>query len=247
MGVVFECKTVVTEILDIISGLGHGPERQEFDGIVFRSVLCRSKQGIQFLGNFLSISGRSHPVAKISDEVAQTLHLLLIRLIMHTIDKSLLGLGDELGHTSVGQKHEFLNKPVGFLGNLLVYVHGLSLLIHFHLHLRSFEAYGSGSKSLLTELGSKTMKNKDSVLKFFRHALMNALGTCLDDLLGIFICETMVGIYHCATEPLSGYPAQRCDLEHSRECQFLLIRTERADLVAEFLWKHRHSPVYQIY
>ena len=82
----------MTEILRIITCLGHSPERQELNGIIFRSILGRCKQRVEFLRYFLAVAGRAHLVAEVAYEVAQILDLFLIWLIMDTIYKGLCGL-----------------------------------------------------------------------------------------------------------------------------------------------------------
>ena len=78
---------------------------------------------------------------------------------MHTIYKRLLAFHrHELCHAAVCQKHELLDKPVGLLGNLLVYIYRTALLIHLDLHLRTLETDGSGCESLLAELGCKAIE-----------------------------------------------------------------------------------------
>ena len=156
----------MSQILGVIAGLGHCPQREEFDGIVFRSVLSRCKKAVEFPGYLPAVCGRSHLVAEVAYEVTQVVNLLLVWLVMHTIDKGLsrlsatlcLSLADSLaacGHKlrdrPVGKEHELLDQPVSLLGNLLIHIHRASLLIHNDLHLRSFETDGSAGKPLLPE------------------------------------------------------------------------------------------------
>ena len=111
---------------------------------------------------------------------------------MHTIHKRLLAFHrHELCHAAVCQKHELLDKPVGLLGNLLVYIYRTALLIHLYLHLRTLETDGSGCESLLAELGCKAMKNKYGISYFLLHTLVLSLWI-FNDRLSLLICKAMV-------------------------------------------------------
>ena len=69
MSIVLERKSIVSKVFRIITSLGHGSEREKLYGIVFRGILSRRKEAVEFLGDFLSARGRSHTVAEIADEV----------------------------------------------------------------------------------------------------------------------------------------------------------------------------------
>ena len=259
--IVFECKAVVTEIFSVITGLGHCPEREEFYGVVFRRILGCREQIVKLLGYLLAVCRRSHAVAEVAYEVAQVLDLLLVRLVMHTIDKCLgllaralcrsvsdaLAAGrHKLRHSAIGQEHELLDEPVGLLGHLLIDIHRTALLVHLDLHLRTVEAYGSSRESLLAELGRQTMKRKDCRYYLCRDTLVSSL-RLVYDLLSFLVCKSIVGIYDGLAEPLADDAAERSHLEDCRECEFLLLRTEGAEFVAELLREHRHGPVHQVY
>ena len=201
MRIILECQTVVAEILDVVSGLGHGPEREQLDGIIFRRILGCGKQGIELSGYILSIVCRTHLIAEIAYEITQVLYLFLIRLVMHTIYEglcrpaplgrsiphSLTSRSHKFRHTSVGKEHKFLDKPVGLLGHLLIHIHRASLFVDLHLHFRALEAYGPGGKPLLAKLGGKTMKGQNSLLDLLGNALMRRLRTAFDYSLSLFV------------------------------------------------------------
>ena len=82
---------------------------------------------------------------------------------MYTIDKC-LGIflrhavhftsgSHKLRHCLIGQKHEILNKPIGFLGNLLIYPYRLTLRIDLNLHLGTVKINGSGLPPLSPHYG----------------------------------------------------------------------------------------------
>ena len=252
----------MAEVFGIIAGLGHSPERKKLDRIIFRCVLGGSEQVVQLLGYFLSIGCRSHPVAEVADEVTEALDLLLVRLVMDTIHEGLrllagsllrslpysLAAGrDKLCDGPVGKKHELLDEPVSLLCHLLVYIDRTSRLVYLDLHFRTVEADCSCREPLLAELCRKAVQYEDSILYLFCNAFMRSLRSGLDYRLSLFVCKSEVRIDHSLTEPLAHDTSKRGHLEDSRECQLLFMRTEGAELVAELLRKHRHSPVDQIY
>ena len=180
------------------------------------------------------------------DTIYESLRLAacaLCRSLAHTLATCRYELSDR----AVGKKHELFDKPVRFLCDLLVYIHRTSLLIDLNLHLRTVETDGSCCKSLLAKLGCKAMKNQNSICNLCRHTFVCHSRTGLDDHLSIFVCKTEVRVYCGLAEPLGNDASERSDLKHSRERKFLLIRTERTDLVAELLRKHRHSSVNQVH
>ena len=90
------------------------------------------------------------------------------------------------------------------------------------------------------------MKRKDCRHYFYRDTLVSSL-RIVYDLLSLLVCEPVVRIYDGLAEPLADDAAERSHLEDCRECELLLLRTERAELVAELLREHRHGPVHQVY
>ena len=87
MSIIFECKSVVAKVFHIISGLCHCPEGKQFYGIVFRSILCCSKERVEFLGYILTGVCRSHPVTEVTYEVPEGLDLVLIRFVMDSVNE----------------------------------------------------------------------------------------------------------------------------------------------------------------
>ena len=97
MGVILESKSVMADVLRRIAGLGHGPERKEFNCIELRCILCLGEEVVEFLGNFLPVACRPHLVAEITYEIPQVCNLVLIRFIMNSIYECLrLGLAPVL-------------------------------------------------------------------------------------------------------------------------------------------------------
>ena len=67
------------------------------------------------------------------------------------------------------------------------------------------------------------------------------------DSLCFFIAETVIGIYDCPAEPLTGHTTERSHLENCREGEFLFMRSEGTKLVRKLFRKHWDSPVDKIY
>ena len=171
MCVVLERQAVVPDIVGAVAGLRHCPERQHFYGIVLRSILGPGEETVELTGYFLSVLGRSHLIAEIMYEGAESLELFPVGLVMDTVDKCLCpGFGGSLGrflrryaqiaqacsgnrriaaalcdklrHASVGKEHELLDEPVGLLADFLVDTDRTAFFIHLHFHFRAVEADG---------------------------------------------------------------------------------------------------------
>ncbi len=69
----------------------------------------------------------------------------------------------------------------------------------------------------------------------------------LDDLLGLLVVKAVVGIYDGAAVPLAQHAGLVVQLEDRRIAELVLVRTQRAELVAEVLRQHRHRAVHQIH
>ena len=165
-------------------------------------------------------------------------------------------LRHELCHASVCKQHKFLYEPVGLLGNLLADSHRFSVFVHLHLHLRTLEADGPGCKTLLAELGSQLVECQHCFLHLHRYDLAlphNFGGIALNDFsffydgLCPFISKTEIRFDDCTPEPFGNDTCQRSNFKHRRESEFLFIRTQGTELVAELFRQHRHCPVHEIY
>ena len=75
---------------------------------------------------------------------------------------------------------------------------------------------------------------------------VQSLVAIVNYLLCSLIRESVVGFYHCPAEPCTLDSGERREFENSRECEFFLVRTKRAELVGKLFREHRHRAVYQI-
>ena len=124
---------------------------------------------VEALGQLLRSVGL-HLVTEVFYKCLQFSHLLHVRFVVDTEDegRSLLAdrSGNVCGNSLVGQKHIFLDEPVGALGYLLNDIHRFSLFVHHNLHLRPFEADGTVLESLLAENGCEFVKFKHGCYDF---------------------------------------------------------------------------------
>ena len=177
-----------------------------------------SEQAVEFGGDVVA-GGVLHPVAEAFGEFAQAFQLDLVGFAVDTVDEGLgvfgghavhlAGGGHILGHRAVGEQHEFLDKPVGLRGNLLVDVYGLAVLVDQHLHLGPVEVDCSGlALGGLHDAGEAVeFAYRECEFVGFRHAFG------LDDMLRAVIVETAVGTYDGAAYPARAHFGLRAHLE----------------------------------
>ena len=173
---------------------------------------------------------------------------------MDTVDEGLLrpgglffpgALADEFRHVLVGQQHKFFNQPVGFLAEFLEDFYRTARLVHPHFHFGAVEVDGAGRKAFPADDGGQLVE--------FQHGLSDGLWNAakgrvpaVNDGLGAFVVETPVGIDEGADDARGDDFGFGGELEHHGEGEFVFVGTQGAELVGEFLRKHRDGPVHQI-
>ena len=265
MRIELEGQSVVADVVGTVAGLGHGPEGEDLDGAQFRLVLRIHHQAVQGVGDVLAGADGPHLVAEVAGELPQTGDLLQVGLVMDPVHEGLGILdglaahlavrGDELGDVFVRQKHEFLDEPVGLLGIFLVHGHRLAVFVDLHLHFGTLEVHGAGSETLFAELQGYLIEDQhrflhvirnDAAFGSFAELRLHSVVPGLDDGLGALVGEAVVGLDDRPAEPGIDDLRERGDLEHGGEGELLLVRTQGAQFVGEFLRQHGHGPVHQI-
>ena len=245
-----EGQAVVTDVVGGVAGLGHAPEGDVLEGHVLGLALGGFHEAVKSLSRAGTVERALDLISEASCETFQAFQLLGIWEIMDTVDEGLGLLGshavhlsvgsNELGHGAIRQKHELLDEPVGLLGEHLVHVDRTALGIYLDLHFRTVEIHRSGIETLLLENLSERVQNLDCLFNG-RFSLL-----FLDNILSLLIVKTIVGIDYRAAYPAVLDIPLRVDFGDHREGELVLVRTERAELVAEFLRQHRHGAVHEI-
>ena len=265
MRVELEGQAVMADVVGAVAGLGHGPERQDLDGAQLRLLLGVRQETVQREGDVFAAADGAHLVAQVAGELAQAGHFLEVGLVVDTVDESLgvreglashlAARGDVFRHVLVRQEHELLDEPVGFLGELLAHGDGLAVLVDIDLHFGAVEADGAGGETLLAQFQGQFVEGEDGFLHLVRdNAAFRAFAELfdhrvvpgVDDGLGEFIGEPVVGDDFRPAEPGVDDLRERGDLEHGGEGELLLVRAQGAQLVGEFLRQHGHGAVHQI-
>ena len=163
--------------------------------------------------------------------------------------------GHVFGYGAVCEQHEFLDEPVGFLGEFLVYADGLAVLVNVHLHFRAVEVHGAGGETLFAQLQGQFVEDEHGFLHLGGDHPAFASGSELllhgpvsgfDDGLGQFIVKTVVGDNVGAAEPgVDDFGLGR-QFKDGREGEFFLVGAQGAKLVGEFLRQHGDGAVHQI-
>ena len=242
--IVGEGQAVMADVFRGVAGFGHGAQGQDLDGGQLRLVLGVFHEAVERFGNVFAVLDGAHFVAKMRGEVLQAAQLFHIGEVVDAVHKGFLGFGHIFRYAAVGKKHEFLNEPVGFLGEFLVHAYGLAVRGHLHFHLRAFEVYGAGLEAFGAELGGQPVKGENGLLDGCRHVFRFF---AFDDGLGAFIVEPVIRDNFRAAEPGVQDLGLRRKLKYGGEGEFFLVRAQGAQFVGEFLRQHGHSTVHQVH
>nr|CRY96288.1 hypothetical protein [uncultured prokaryote] len=179
MRVELESKSVMSDIVRAVASFGHRPQRQNLYSAEFRFVFRLVKKSIESLGYFLAIVSAPHLITEIAGKLTKPGDLLAVRLVMDTIDKCLgfLLLGtvhlaasrDKFRYRPVSQQHELLYKPIGLLGDLLIYSYRTAFFVHFDVHFRTLETDRTCCKSLFAQFSRKIMHRQYRLLQLTRN------------------------------------------------------------------------------
>ena len=119
MRVVVEGKSVVTDVLGRIDRLCHRSDGKSREQVLLRTVVNILHQLVDALCHCLVVAHCLYLVAEARSHACKAHHLLLCRLVMHSIDEGLGLLADavhslayRLCHSSVGKQHELLDELV---------------------------------------------------------------------------------------------------------------------------------------
>ena len=129
-------------------------------------------------------------------------------------------LGAELRYATVSQEHKLLDKLVGLLLHLEIYTRRVSLLVEVELRLTTRECYCSLAESLLAECLSQSVECQNLIFEIALARLYYRL--CL------LVGEATVGVDYGATKPLLQYLTLLVDVENCRECELVLVWSQRA-------------------
>ena len=116
MGVVFECKAEVSDVLCGVFGLLHGAQGDLFDDVLLFLSFDVAQQVVE-RRCCVAASGAAHLVAELGNETREDCELLEVGLVVDAVDKGLWGVvgclfAYCLGYGAVGEQHELLNELV---------------------------------------------------------------------------------------------------------------------------------------
>ena len=231
-------------VVSAVARPGHRAQRQDLQSALLRLALGLLQEVVEAAHSLLSVLGRTHSVAEDLGERPQRIELLGVGSLVDTVDERRLLerrqlAGDKLRHPLVGQQHKLLDEPVALLGDPLPHLYRTAFLVDLDLHLRPLEVHRAVVETVLAKDGGKVVQLAD--LGSQRPLVR------LDDLLGLVIVETVVRIDDGAAVPLAVNLGVVVQLEYRRIAELVLVRTQRAELVAEVLRQHRHGAVHKIY
>ena len=102
----------------------------------------------------------------------------------------------EFGHGAVGEQHELLYQPVGFLAYFFVNVYRTSVFVHLHLHFGPVEINGSHLEAFGLQFRSQAVKCQDGLFQFAGRGF-----SAFDYALGLVVIQTEIGIDGRAAYP----------------------------------------------
>ena len=150
VGVVLEDQTIVALGLFLVHSLGHAAEHSGVDDLLIGSAAHALEDGAQLLGG-------GHLFCKVVIDPAglqqsvQTLQLLGIGLLVHTVDKGDLLDAGKVSRALVGQQHEFLDHGLALTGGALLDVDAVAVLVKDELDFTALNVHAS---ALLAQAGT---------------------------------------------------------------------------------------------
>ena len=262
MGVVVEGESIVSDIMHTVLGLHHRPQSHCLDGILLTCALSSTHQGIERLSDGSLRATRLHLIAEFRHELAQVLEFLRIGLVVDTIRQRLcllplLHTSDGLCHRLISQQHELLDEFVGIFRHLEVSLDGFARLIDIEVEFLAIKLHGAILETGSTQFLGKGIKFDQfgSVFsligmilrsrgRWFACAILHAI--ILQNLLHLLIGIATIALNHRMSQmPLLDVRLV-VHLEDDTITEFLLVRTQRADEIAETLWQHGDGAVDEV-
>ena len=262
MCVILEGKTEVTDVVNGVLCLHHGTQGYHLDEVVLWLAFTVSHQLVQALGGGSLGALGLHLVAELHHELTQGFQLLWVWVVVDTIRQRLrllafLYLADAFRNRAVGKEHEFLYKFVGILRTLVVATHRLALLVDVEVQFLSVELHGtileaSGTQFLRQAVESDELEGILALIWMLRclsrcwlaRAIHYAIG--FEKFLYFLIFIAAVAFDDGMYDAIVLYLSVVVQLEDDAIRQFLLVRTEGADEVAETFWQHRNGAINEI-
>ena len=163
---------------------------------------------------------------------------------MDTIDKGLGGavlghLADVLGYLAVSQQHELLDKLVGVLCHMDMDSGGPALLVDVKLLLLAVEGHRA---AILKTTAAQLLRHLVEHGEFVGQVALAGL----QDVLSLLVGESPVAACHRMADFVFLHLCLGIHLHDDRVGEFVLVGSQRADVVAQFLGQHGDGAVHQI-
>ena len=203
---------------------------QMFDGFgsSFRAVLV-----------LLVTFGQMHRVAELMHKLAQRLNFVGIGHVMHTVHYILIRAGQLHCYRSVSQQHKLLNQMMRRSGFLQLEPRGPTLFVNKHFDLFALKLYCAMFEAVLAQDIRKAVEFFDSGhhIAADRAAMHRFAGFSftIDDILSLFVVQANIRTDDCTANLVLEHFGGCIHREDHRHGQFVLVRTERAELVTQAL------------
>ena len=190
-----------------------------------------------------------HIIPKVVEKCRQLLYLVLIRSLMHPVDKGQFLPVKMLSNGLVGRQHEVLDDPGSHIALIGTDLLGHSALIQQDLALREVKVYTAPFPPLFPQQARQGL-----------HLLQHGQKLCILRESRIFFCQIILreqalhsGVGHTMTHPDHGFAnliiydtALRVNGHQTTQGQPVHPRVQGTDAVAQCLRQHGYHPIHQI-
>ena len=142
-------------------------------------------------------------------------------------------------HRLVGQKHEFLDQLVGFVGGLLFDPVGPAAFVEPHAQLGKVQIEGAGGEASFSEGRSERPRLLEETIEIIG-------GRPVQAELRLLVSEAVSGVDDRALKAGDADAAVRPDTDKGRVSEPLFLGTQGAEVIRKPLRQHGDDPVHQV-
>ena len=162
---------------------------------------------------------------------------------MDAVDQRYLGALQRFGGGDIGEDHELLDQPVGI--EPLRRHHAIDRVVRgeHDLAFRDVEIEG---RALVSRALERTICGIERLQDGAEQGTGRVVGPAVDRGLRLLIGKLGGGTDQHAVERVDTLAAVGADHHSHRDRGAILVRAQRAQLVGDALWQHRHHPIREI-
>ncbi len=174
-------------------------------------------------------------------ESCQCLKFLFVRFVVDAIDHCLARPRHLFGYGTVGKQHKLFNQVVGGLRRGEKDLNRIALLIESEVYFVLLHNECALLFSFAAQYNGKVIERDEGLLqRFVRRCLAVQYVLCL------LVCQPVIGADDGAADLGAHNLCLRSERKDDGHTEFVLVRTQRTQVVAQFFRQHRDNAVHKI-